>query len=77
MVDTQQLKPYVMARKAAEMLGVTTDEVIADIKANGLPNLHGGEMDGLGWFVPSWELTGERLEMHRERLAVIKSVVTP
>jgi hypothetical protein len=77
MVDTQQLKPYVMARKAAELLGITTEEVVADIKANKIANLHGGEMVDLGWFVPSWELTGERLEMHRDRLTAIKSVVQP
>lgn len=70
-------KPYLSARHAAEVLGCTTSTLIADIEANKIGSVIGGEAGGLGWFVPLWELEGERLEMHRKRLTNDSSAVQP
>ena len=62
-------KPYLSARHAAEVLGCTTSALIEDINENRIGSVIGGEAGALGWFVPLWELQGERLDMHRKRLS--------
>ena len=65
-----QPRPFVSARRAAELLGVSEAAVIADIVlgTNGrIDTLNGGPF-GEAWVVYAYELEGDRLEMHRERL---------
>lgn len=72
-------KPYVDASAAAALLGGDRRTVVADVRAGmagTLAALIGGEWAGI-CIVPRWELEGERLEMHRARLANIKNLVQP
>lgn len=56
---------------ASRMLGVPVEAVVDDI-SNGmdgkLESLIGAPAGGV-YVIPSWELEGERLEMHRQRLS--------
>jgi hypothetical protein len=64
------VKPYVSAMTAARMLGVPVETVVADIAGGmdgNLVSLIGAPAGGV-YVIPSWELEGERLEMHRARL---------
>jgi hypothetical protein len=61
-------RPFVTARRAAELLGTTEAAVIEDVRANSLYNLNGGPM-GETWIVYAYELEGERLAMHQARFA--------
>lgn len=62
---------YVSAYHAANLLGVSPKDVIEDIKHGMLGKL--GSLIGgkhVDWYiVESWELGGDRLEMHKQRLA--------
>ena len=63
-------KPYLTARKASELLGVPLEAVVADIDRGvegHLSALIGASVGGI-YMVPSWELEGDRLAMHRARL---------
>lgn len=65
-------KPYVTARKAAERLGVPETVVTEDLghgTAGSLSALVGGEVSPGHWWVARWEVEGDRLEMHKARLA--------
>lgn len=69
-------KPYVDASAAAALLGVDRRTVVSDVNAGmigRLDALTGASVDGL-CVVCRWEVEGERLEMHRARLANIKDV---
>ncbi len=71
-----QEKPYIDASAAAALLGVDRRTVVADVRAGmagELSALIGGEWAGI-CVLPRWEVEGERLAMHRARLAAIKSV---
>lgn len=64
-------KPYVTARTAADRLGVPIETVLEDIKRGmrgELDTLTGGPVGGF-YIVEAWEVEGDRLEMHRKRLA--------
>ena len=73
-------RPFVTARSAADTLGVLETTVIDDVMEGmdgALPALLGGRYGG-AWIVYAFEVEGERLAMHRARLAGIKSVsLTP
>ena len=63
-------KPYVTARQASAALGVPIETIVADIDAGmdgSLAALIGMAKDGV-YYLPRWEVEGERLEMHRARL---------
>jgi hypothetical protein len=65
-------KPYVTARQASQALGVPIERIVADIDAGmdgALPSLIGMPLQGV-YYLPRWEVEGERLEMHRARLSV-------
>jgi hypothetical protein len=64
-------KPYVSARTAAEILGVSVHVVITDIEAGLRGELHTltGSKQGDWWLVEAWELEAPRLEFQRRRLA--------
>lgn len=67
----QNTRPLLTARKAAEILGVPEAAVIDDIQDGmdgALPALIGGRF-GSEWVCYAFELEGDRLEMHRARLA--------
>lgn len=66
-----QEKPYIDASAAAVLLGVDRRTVVADVRAGmagTLSALIGGEYSGIV-ILPRWEVEGERLEMHKARLA--------
>ena len=70
-------KPYVTARKAAELIGCPIESVVEDIEAGmdgKIASLVGGDANGV-WVIPVWEVEGDRLEMHRARLSVRESEV--
>lgn len=72
-----QDKPFVDASAAASLLGTDRASVVADVRlgvAGSLASLVGTESMGI-CVVCRWELEGERLEMHRARLAYDSSVV--
>lgn len=72
-------RPYLDASIAASLLGVDRRSVVADVQAGmrgTLAALCGAETGGI-CVVSRWELEGERLEMHRARLANIKNLVQP
>jgi len=71
-------KPYLTARKASALLGVPLERVIEDIDlgmTGNLAALIGAAVGGV-YMVPSWELEGDRLAMHRARLAASEATVT-
>jgi hypothetical protein len=75
MIDKE--RPFVTARKAAELLGVPLEVVVYDIHEGmdgKLGTLTGG-IEGGYWLVHSSDLQGDSLAYHRARLTVIKSVV--
>jgi hypothetical protein len=64
-------REYVTARSAAERLGVPEPVVIDDVQEGmdgQLPALIGGRF-GDAWIVYAWQLDGDHLERHRERLS--------
>lgn len=70
-------RPFITARAAAELLGVPESAVIDDVQEGmdgALPALNGGRY-GEAWVVYTYEVTGDRLAMHRARLANDSSVV--
>lgn len=76
MIDNK--RPFVTARTAAERLGVTEETVVDDIQEGmdgALPALLGGRY-GDAWVVYQFEVEGVRLDMHRARLAGVKTGVT-
>jgi hypothetical protein len=62
-------RPFVSARYAAEQLGVPEAVVIEDVKRGWahLDSLNGGQ-GGDYWLVYSYEVEGDRLDLHRARL---------
>ena len=62
-------KPYITARAASELLGVTEAEIVLDIVHGftDLAALIGGRF-GDYWFLYADQLEGEGLELHRNRL---------
>lgn len=67
----QNSRPFLTARKAAEILGVPETAVIDDIQDGmdgGLPALIGGRF-GSEWVCYAWQLEDEHIERHRARLA--------
>jgi len=74
-------KPYLTARKASALLGVPLERVVEDIDlgmTGNLAALIGASVGGV-YMVPAWELEGDRLAMHRERLRASEAsgVVVP
>jgi hypothetical protein len=64
-------KPYVDAGAVARLLGVTRGVVVDDVlggMVGRLGALSGQVLDGGVCVVEAWELTEERLALHRERL---------
>lgn len=64
-------REYLTARAAAERLGVPESVVIDDIQDGmdgALPALIGGRF-GDAWIVYAWQIDGEHIERHRERLS--------
>lgn len=64
-------RPFITARSASELLGVPYLTVVDDIQEGmdgALPALIGAVSNGV-WYVAAFEMDGERLEMHRARLA--------
>ena len=63
-------RPFVTARRAAELLGVPEVVVVADIERGyqKLDSLRGGQF-GTTWVAYSDEFEGDRLERHRARLS--------
>jgi hypothetical protein len=65
-------RPFVTARAAAELLGVPEAAVVADVAAGNasgdFSRLNGGAAMGTV-IVDAYELDGDRLAMHRARLA--------
>lgn len=67
----RQPKPYVTASVAARLIGIQPDALVADIcRGNAGQNAFAvaGAKVGEFWLVHSYELEGDRLEMHRKRL---------
>lgn len=64
-------KPYVDANTVARMLGVTRGVVVDDVLAGMAGKLGSLSGQSLGpiCVVEAWDLTEERLAMHRARLA--------
>ena len=72
-------RPFVTTRSAADTLGVPEATVIDDVQEGmdgRLPALNGGR-SGDYWIVYAYECEGERLDMHRQRLASTSTVVKP
>lgn len=64
-------KPFITARQAAELIGAPLDIVVRDIEEGmdgALPALIGGRAFDT-WIVYAYEVDGDRLTMHRARLA--------
>lgn len=69
-------RPFVTARAAAELLGVSEATVIEDIErgmSGALASLVGGYYGADVLVVHTYEIEGARLAMHRTRLAVRES----
>jgi hypothetical protein len=60
-------KPFITARRAAEIIGVTEAEVIADIDAGGAFSINGARTPS-GYIVQADDLIADRPTMHRKRL---------
>ena len=74
--DMRQERPYIDASAAAALLGVDRRTVVADVQAGmrgALAALCWAETGGI-CVVSRWELEGDRLAMHRARLAVMTTV---
>ena len=62
--------PYIAADDAAHKLGVPLVVVVEDIEEGmkgAIPSLIGASYYG-AYIVPLWEVSGERLHLHRKRL---------
>ena len=64
------MKPYVTVKDAAVLLGVPEEVIYEDIDRGTLGDLASliGGKEGDYWFIPSWELEGDRLAWHKATL---------
>jgi len=72
-------RPFVTSLQASTLLGVSETAVIDDVQEGmdgRLPALNGGR-SGDYWIVYAYECEGERLDMHRKRLASTSKASLP